>query len=229
MKLFGVAKVGLFCDGVAHSLEKRRGEDVKVLTLTLRVAPFDAKLASAVGDDNTVRQALFNTNNIDPKPFVRRVDFALGCERQNLHVFAAPDTERATLTLDQVRITGTYARAQKDRNGFDFVLKATFGPAGRDELEFVQGWLLTQKFVTFEEAEPGLLLDEEAEDATEADEKARDVVDGRPLDWDDEADAIRPAAPVAEAHDAEPARTLPRRHRDRKTAAKAKQKTGRRK
>lgn len=173
MKLFDVAKVGCFCDGVTHGLEKRRGEEVKVLTLRLRVAPFDAKLATAMPDG--VKPTLFKLNTGDPKDALRRVDFALGVERQMLRVFAASDMTTGTRAIDQVRIHGTYARSQKDRNGFDFVFKATFGPVGRDELEFVQGWLLSQKFVTFEAAEPGMFEEstDDDDEPSDADEKAR--------------------------------------------------------
>lgn len=193
MKLFEIAKVGCYCEGVAHSLEKRRGEDVKVLTLTMKVAPFSATHAASMPDG--VKPTLFKLNSGDPKETLRRVEFALGVERQQLHVFASPDTSKATFMLDQVRIHGTYARVVKDRNGFDFLFKATFGPVGRDELEWIQAWLLTQKFVTFEPAEPSMDFEEDGEDGTEADQKSREVVDGRvpkPL-WD-EPDAERPAA-----------------------------------
>jgi len=196
-RLFDVAKVGCFCDAITHSMEKRRGEDVKVLTLTLRVSPFDAKLATAMPDG--VKPTLFKLNSGDPKDTLRRADFALGLERQLCRVFAAPDTEEASIALDQVKIHGTYARTQKDRNGFDFVFKATFGPAGREELEYVQAWLLTQRFVPFEQAEPSMEFEDDGEDdeLTEADEKAREVIDGRsgppaPM-WDDEEE--KPEAP----------------------------------
>jgi hypothetical protein len=188
VRFFEVGKVGCFLDAVSHGLEKRRGEDVKVLTLTLRIAPFDSKLATAMPDG--VKPTLFKLNSGEPKESLRRADFALGVERQILQIFAAPDTTQATRAIDQVRIHGTYARSQKDRNGFDFVFKATFGPVGRDELEFVQGWLLTQKFVTFDAAEPGMFEEQADEDeGTEADQKARTAIDGRvaptPM-WDDE-------------------------------------------
>lgn len=191
MKLFEVAKVGCYCDGVTHSLEKRRGEDVKVLTLTLRVAPFDSKLATAMPDG--VKPTLFKLNDGEPKETLRRADFALGLERQQLHVFASPDTDVATFMLDQTRIHGTYARQPKDRNTFDLIFKATFGPVGRDELEFIQSWLLTQKFVTFEPAEPGMfdeIFEADDEDESEADVKAQQPIDGRVPMWEDE-----PAAP----------------------------------
>lgn len=217
MRFFDIAKVGCFCEGVSHSLEKRRGEDVKVLTLTLKVAPFSATHATAMPDG--VKATLFKLNSGDPKDTLRKVDFALGVERQILHCFAAPDTEDATRALDQVRIHGTYARAPKDRAGFEFVFKATFGPVGRDELEFVQSWLLTQKFITFEAAEPGMFDDvEDDDDGTEADQKAQQPVDGRVPMWDDEPAAAAPskAKPATErAH-----RPLHSHQTKRRTAGK---------
>jgi hypothetical protein len=191
VKLFDIAKVPCYCDGVTHSIEKRRGEDVKVLTLSLKVAPFDAKLATVMPDG--VKPTLFKLNSGDPKETLRRADFALGVERQQLHVFASPDTDAATRMLDQVRIHGTYANMAKDRNSFDFKFKATFGPVGRDELEFIQSWLLTQKFVTFDAAEPGM-FDEMVDDGeTDEDVKAREVIDGRKPVWDDEPAAAAPS------------------------------------
>src|SRR4051794_35603895 len=49
-QLFSAHKIGLFCDQIVHGIEKRRGDDVKVITLTLRAQPFDAKLATALDD-----------------------------------------------------------------------------------------------------------------------------------------------------------------------------------
>jgi hypothetical protein len=182
-RLFDVAKVGCFCDAIGHSIEKRRGEEVKILTLTLRVAPFDSKLATAMPDG--VKATLFKLNSGDPKETLRRADFALGLERQLLRVYAAPDTHDASIALDQVKVTGTYARSQKDRNGYDFVFKASFGPCDKNELEYVQAWLLTQRFVTFEQAEPGMFDDDASgdEDMTDADEKAQAPAHA-PM-WDD--------------------------------------------
>lgn len=200
MKLFSVPKVGLFCDGITHAIEKRRGEEVKIVTLALRMQPFDSKLAVAiddglVGQDVRVRNALFKVNHPDPVPGIRRIDFALGCERQNLTVYASPDTEAGSMCLEQVKIAGTYARSQKDMNGFAFCLKGSFGPLGRAELEFIQKWLLTQRFVTFEQAEPGMFDDttEDDEDLADADEKARQTARPTPM-WDGTDEEPAPAA-----------------------------------
>lgn len=221
MKLFEIAKVGCFCDGVNHSLEKRRGEDVKVLTLTLRVAPFSASHATAMPDG--VKPTLFKLNSGDPKETLRRVDFALGIERQILHIFAAPDTSKATRAIDQVRIHGTYARMPKDSNAFDFVFRATFGPVGRDELEFVQGWLLSQKFISFEAAEPGMFDLETEETDEDDDEPSSD----RPADMWEDGDEQNPSTAAANSDTAaegpEPARHAKPRHATRASAAKAKQ------
>jgi hypothetical protein len=160
IKLFEVAKIPVFLDVIAHGIEKRRDDEVKIVTLSLRVQPFDAKLASAMPDG--VRATLFNLNNADPKETLRRVDFALGTPRQNLQVYAAPDTDVPTITFEQVKIVSTYARTEKSIKGYGFCFKASFGPLGRKELEYVCNWHLGQRFVTFEESEPGMFEDEEA-------------------------------------------------------------------
>lgn len=185
MELFTVGKVGVFLDAVGHAVEKRRGEEVKVLTLGLRVSPLDSQLASALLIDG-LKVTLFSLHTGEPKGNLRRVDFGVkNLDRQVLTIFAAPDTEAPSIAFDQVRIHKLYVTMPKDRTDFDLKFKATFGPAGRAELEFVQQWLLTQRFVTFTEAEPGFDFEEDGEDLTDADEKARVAAPPSPM-WDDE-------------------------------------------
>lgn len=228
-RLFSVPKVGLFLETIVHATEKRQGDDVKIVTLSLRVQPFDAKLATAVDDgvspESGVKATLFNMNNAEPKAHLRRVDFGLNCPRQQLSVFASPDTNKESIALDHVRITATYVRTQKDVNGYAFCFKASFGPLGRRELEFIQEWHLGQKFVTFEEAEPSLEFDEQpdAEDeGSEADVKARESA--RPLEWDDDGSGTGKPAPeeTRTAREIGSRRTLHSHQSKKKAAGKPK-------
>lgn len=160
-RLFSVGKVGLFLDGYAPATEVRNGDTVKILTLSLRVEPFDHKFAAAIDDglggDSNVRRSLFKlSGDGDPIPHIRRINFALDCPLQNLHIYAAPDTDTSRLMLPQCKIANVYARTKKNANGYVLRFDASFGPVDRDEHEFVHGWLLNQSFVTFEQAEPFL-------------------------------------------------------------------------
>lgn len=206
MKLFDVAKVGLFLDTITHATEKRDGDDVKIVTLALRVQPFDHKLAGAVSDQ--VRNSLFNLNHPDPKPHLRRVDFALGCERQKLICYPSSDTKASRIAFDQAKISGTYARTEKNVNGYAFVFKASFGPCGREELEYIQDWHLSQRWITFEEAEPGLFPEDGEGEDDEEDTRAR-----RPTPMFDDQGAETPAAgKESESEKPEPARQRLKSH-----------------
>jgi hypothetical protein len=165
MNLFEVAKVGMFLDQITHGVEERRGDEVKIVTLTLRVQPFGPDLARALG--GSVRTTLFKLNHPTPHPHLKRVDFRLGCPRQTLTVYASPDTGNPSILFDQGKIVATYARTQKDMDGFAFVVKVSFGPVGKHELEYLQDWLLGQRFVTCEQAEPGLFEDDDTDDDVE--------------------------------------------------------------
>lgn len=194
-RLFNVAKIGVFLDNYSPGTEKRRDEDVKVVTLNLRVQPFDAKHAIAIDDGlangTNVRAALFNLSNDEPKAHIERVGLNLGCPPQTLHIFEAPDAETARLALLQAKITGAYARRQKNVNGWAFCFRATVGPLGRDELESLHHWFLGQKFVQFEEAEPSMDMDTPVVSATSA------------PPWDDGAALPSPsAAALAESEQA---------------------------
>lgn len=190
--LFATAKVPTFLDAIIHGTEKRRDQDVKIVTLVLRVQPFGPALAAAVDEgvqpSSSIKPLLFSMNKAEPKAVVKRFDFGLGCPRQNLLVFASADTVKESIAFDQVRIAGTYVRTQKDIEGYAFVYRASFGPVGRRELEFIQDWHLSTRFLSFAQAEPSLEFDKAAErdddEGTDQDQKARQVV--RPLEWEDD-------------------------------------------
>lgn len=189
-RLFNTGKVGAFVDTYSPGVEKRRGETVSVLTVKFRVQPFDAKLASSldqgVGGDSNIRPTVFSLNTTDPKPNFTRHDFRLALERQNLLLFAAPDTDQSRVALTQAKISGCYVRTQKDMNALALCFKATFGPVGRDELELIHSLHRSQTFVTFEEAEPLLDGEDDGDDElSDADEKAREAA-ARPVHmWND--------------------------------------------
>ena len=201
-RLFNVPKVGLFLDKYIPSMEKRRDGEVKIFTLTLRVQPFDAKLAlsidDGVGEDSNVRPTLFMMGHPDPKPHLQRVNFSIGCPRQNMAIFASSDTAEARILFQQVRIGGTYARTEKNVNGYAFVFQASLGPVSRQEQEYIHEWMLSQRFVTFEESEPSLEFEADGSDedeGTDADQKAQQPIDGRAPMWDDEPPAPSKAKP----------------------------------
>lgn len=179
-RLFSVPKIGLFLDGFGPGIEKRRDESVKIIKATFRLQPFDAKLATAIDDglsDNSgVRAALFKLSSTDPKPHIERLNFSLSCPRQNMEIFAAPDTDESRIIFLQVKIGGVYARTQKDLDGYAFVFNGSFGAVDRATLEFLQHWYQSQQFVTFTESEPSMDFSDEVNE-----------------DEDDEPFATRPA------------------------------------
>lgn len=193
--MFDVNKIGVFVDGYGPGVEKRRGETVSVITMHMRIQPFDAKLAAAldngVGGDCNIRATVFSLNSGDPKKNFTRHDFKLGLERQNLEIFPTPDTNNSRISLNQAKISGTYVRTQKDNAALAFIFRATFGPVGRDELELIHSLHRMQTFVTFRQGEPILEDADETEDVdgenTDAEElgtegeTARDVGSRRNL------------------------------------------------
>ncbi len=188
-RLFAAGKVGVFFDSYSPGVEKRSGEETSVITLKLRVQPFDAKLAATlddgVGGDSNIKATVFSAINGDPKRNFTRHDFSLGLARQNLEIFSTPDTNNARISLNQAQISGTYVRTEKDMNALALVFKATFGPVGRDELEYVHSMHRKQAWITFHEGEP-ILEVEEVED--EPDEENEDAIELPPPMFEDPRD-----------------------------------------
>lgn len=193
MRMFSAEKTPVYCEGIAHRLEKRRGEDVKVVDLTLKVAPFTRELASSLDQDEYgfIKRTLFSAHSGEPTGDIKAVEFNAPSDRQRVVCFASPDTEVPSIAFDQVRVMKFRARTQKDISGWSVYLHVTFGPVGRAELEYVNAWYTEQRFLTFEAAEPSLDFDAEDE-GSDADEKARQ--EARPLpEWDDDPKGDSPA------------------------------------
>lgn len=195
-RLFSIPKIPMSLVDYQPGTERRRGETVKILTLSLKVQPFDSKMATAVDDgllnDAGVKDALFKASTGEPKKHRTRVNFDLGCTQQNLIIYASTDTPTSRMAFSQCRISGVYVRTSKDVNAYAFCFKVSFGPVGRDEMEFVHAWLGSQLAVTFEESEEQMEYDG-PEDEDEDDEPAAKAPKEPPMFGDDDPAAAAPS------------------------------------
>lgn len=172
-RLFSLPKVPVFLEHYAPGVEKRRGEEVAIITLRLRVQPFTSTLATSlddgVGGDSNVRATVFSLATADPKPYFTRHDFELAFDdRQLLTLYASSDTVDSRIAIDQVRISKPYVRTAKNTDLLSLIFRASFGPVSREELEYVHAWVRSQRAVTFTQTESNLDFDEEdEEDASE--------------------------------------------------------------
>lgn len=198
---FNGLKVGIFLDAVAPGTEKRKSGETKIVTLSCRVEPFTADLATAIDDGvhakHQIKPLLYNMTDAEPKSIVERLAVRLGCPRQRVLLFASSDTVKASLALQDVRVGGITVRTSKDANGYVLTFRASFGPVGKTELEYLHDWYLGQRFAVFSQAEPSLEFSgadagTDQQQPSDADEKARQAAPG--LTWDD-APADAPAAP----------------------------------
>jgi hypothetical protein len=182
-RLFSLNRIPVFLDNYTPGTERRRGETVKIITLNLRVQPFDSKMAHAVDDglnnESGVKDAFFKASNGEPKKHRTRVNFDLGCTQQNLITYASTDTPTSRMAFAQCRIGGFYVRTQKDVNAMAACFRASFGPVSRDEMEFIHAWMGSQLAVTFNESEEQLDY-EEPETKDEGDEEGDDEAPSGP-------------------------------------------------
>lgn len=129
----------------------------------------------------------------------------LGVPTQNLDIYTTPDTAKASIKLMQVKITGVRVKVDKDVNHYSLVFKASFGPAGKNELEFVEHWRNSQRFITFERVEPGLELDTDEKDDDETPAK-------RPAPMWDDGQQPQAAAESDDAREVGSKRPMRRKH-----------------
>lgn len=207
MDLFTVAKIPMYCEGITHRMEKRRGgHEVKVVDLALKLEPLSAQLATALNQDEYgfVKRTLFKMASGDPVIDLRAVEFRPPSDRQKLMCFASPDTEVASIAFDQVKVTKIRARSSKDATGWTLYVHVSFGPVDKIELAYVNDFYTGQRFITWEEAEPS--LDFTDDEGDEDEHEPGDVIDGRsrpaPM-FDDDAPAADASADEDAAREAE--------------------------
>lgn len=205
MKLFDTKEpVPLFCDTYKPAVEKRRGEEVKVIDIRLLVQPLTPELAAAFASgEYPIKSELFNASDGEMRPNVNLVGFDVAIPRQTLKIFATPETVVHSATIAQAKIEKIKARVERGVNAWGLVLHAKFGPVDKSDLEFVHRWKGTQMWALTEESEPMLDEDVDEELLTDADEKAREVVGATgplppPPKWDDD-DQPEKLTPVEEA------------------------------
>lgn len=189
MKLFDTGKTGFFLDSITHKTEKRRDGETKVIALGFRVVPFDHKLAASI--DQSVRASLFTLN--DPsraQNHVAALDFTLPFERQDVTIYASPDTEAGSLLLQQVKVSNLRAQLEKGSNAFVLKGKLTFGPASQQELAFVESWRGTQRFLTFEESQPDLAYEEVGSSDEDEDDDSQPALDMEDDDGEEEEESV---------------------------------------
>lgn len=207
MDLFTVAKIPMYCESIAHRMEKRKDHDVKVVDLALKIQPFTPQLAAALNQDEYgfVKRTLFKMSNGDPTVDLRSVEFRPPSDRQDLLCFAAPDINNKSISLTHAKITKIRARSSKDANGWVLYVNVSFGPLSKEELMWVNDFYTAQSFITFRESEPSLEFTDDDSDAdAEPDGGGRPA----PMFDDDAADSMpvegRTAREVG-------ARTIPKR------------------
>jgi hypothetical protein len=212
MDLFAVGKIPMYCEGIAHRIERRREMDTKIVDLSLKIEPFTSQLAAALDQDEYgfVKRTLFKLTDASPNVDLRAVEFRPPSDRQNLLCFATPDTAEASIALIQAKVTKIRARCSKDAAGWVLYVNVSFGPLSKTELEYVNSFYTEQRWVSWQESEPSL----EFEDEDDGDDEQLDG-GGRPAPMfdDDGNETLPPAIAVAEEHNRglDSARPVPKR------------------
>lgn len=150
MRFFDTDHIGCYLDAIGHRVEK----DLKLVDLTVRVEPFSPELAISMNPD--VRTLIFTLGAGDPKPLIKRCEFALTVPRQRLVVRLMPELGTGALSLADVDVTKPRVRMDKLADGFAFLCRLSIAALGSRELEFVQAWHTEQRFITFHPEQPAL-------------------------------------------------------------------------
>lgn len=158
--MFDTEKIGMYLDDIGHRVMKdKQGDELKVLDLTFRIEPLTPTLAAEIADG--VKGVLFRRNDGEMNQNIDRVSFTHKPKPQAIQVFPDPQIGKASLTIDEGKITRLRARKPKDGNLWVFLFRVTTAHLTGADLLYLQEALYTQKFLSFANAATGLFDDEE--------------------------------------------------------------------
>ena len=193
MRLFNCQHVPVVLRAWSGATEKApQHDETKVVKVTLEVLLTPALASAFLPGDGELKNVAFKAAaDGSVRPFLRTAGFNIPTRHQTLTIFSTPDSPVAAICFDHVRFMKTVS-LRIDVKTATLVLRATVGPCGPQEYAYLGDWHRSQRFLTFDEADPALAF--EGAQPSEADEKAR-----RPYtpEFEDTRDE-QPAAAAAE-------------------------------
>jgi hypothetical protein len=200
MRLFSVAKIPMYCESISHRIEQRKSGAAKVVDLALKIEPFTPQLAAALDMDEYawIKRELFRGADASVNVDLKSATFRTPTERQLLTCYATPDSPKASIAIDQVKVTKLRVRGQKDGSGWVLYVHVSFGPLGKTELEYVNAFYAEQRFVSWDQAEPSLEFESDGADdeMTDADEEAREPMFDTETDGKVIEESVEPARQI---------------------------------
>lgn len=161
--MFDTEQIPHYLDDIGHRVMKdKSGDEFKVVDLTFRLEPLTAALAAEIA--SVVKSTLFKLKDAEATEGLKAVTFAVKPKPQQIAFFADRELPKASLRLDEAKISNLRARKPKDGTHWVFTFRATVAQLSGADLLFLQEALYKQYFLTFANASPGLFdSDEKAE------------------------------------------------------------------
>lgn len=220
--MFETRNVSCYLAGMAHKTIKIGQDEYKGTVLSYRIEPFTGELASDLGSE--FKRHLFKGTDADVNPHIDSITFVHAPKPQRIEMRDDP-LIKPSVTLSEAKIGRLRARRVKDGNHLALSFSVTVPELSGQELLWLKDALFSTRFLSFDDAQPGLFAEAEAEARRESKDAAPVRRGRRRKDEDEEPASVEAGPPhepdfdddgheqAADDEGQEHARTLPRRRR----------------
>lgn len=164
--MFESKNVPCFLERMGHKKIKIGKEEYKGTEIVLRVDPFTPALASELAETKGI---IYRRNDTEPNPNVEAVSFTYTPKPQAVE-FRADPLLKPSVTLPEAKVSKFRVRRPKDGTQWVLVFKIVFAEIGGNDLLYLKEALFEQRFLSFENASPGLFDEAEQAERREAKE-----------------------------------------------------------
>lgn len=159
--MFETKHVPCYIERLAHKKLKLGTDEIKASYLILRIDPFTPSLAAELED--AVKGVIYRRNDAQPNPIVESVTFKHSPKPQRIEFRADPKIT-PSLVLTEAKVDAFRCRIPKDGTQWVLIFRVTFAEITGQDLLYLKEALFEQRFLSFENATPGLF---DAEEDTE--------------------------------------------------------------
>jgi hypothetical protein len=158
--MFETACIPVYLDSMGYKQIKAGKDKFKGTKMTLRIDPLTPELAAELSE---TKRMLFRRDTAEANTEIDSVAFTYVPKPQAVEFYPDPAIAKASCTIAECKVGKFKVRKPKDGSQWVLTFQITFIDVTGDDMLYLKEALFEQRFLTFENAVPGLFDEAERE------------------------------------------------------------------
>ena len=163
--MFDTANVPIYLERMGHKKIKIGRDQYKGTELVLKIDPFTPALAGELAETKGI---IFRRNDAEANPHIDAVSFTYLPKPQRIEFRPDPVLAKPSIVIPEAKVSKFRVRKPSDGTQWVLIFRVVFAEVGGNDLLYLKEALFEQRFLTFENAAPGLFDEAEAEERKNA-------------------------------------------------------------